>query len=223
MIELENVTKAYPLGRETVTALDRVSLTVGAGEYAAIIGPSGSGKSTLMHILGCLDRPTSGTYRLHGRDVSTLSAEELAHVRGEEIGFVFQGFQLLPQLTAVENVALPLLLSGVNRRQRLQRAETLLGEVGLGARIRHRPSQLSGGQQQRVAIARALAAGSELILADEPTGNLDEENSRNIFAILRELAHERERCVIAVTHDMELAQRTDRILRIQDGRIAEEG
>ncbi len=122
MIELENVTKAYPLGRETVTALDRVSLTVGAGEYAAIIGPSGSGKSTLMHILGCLDRPTSGTYRLHGRDVSTLSAEELAHVRGEEIGFVFQGFQLLPQLTAVENVALPLLLSGVNRRQRLQRA-----------------------------------------------------------------------------------------------------
>lgn len=220
MIELENVTKAYPLGRETVTALDRVSLTVGAGEYAAIIGPSGSGKSTLMHILGCLDRPTSGTYRLHGRDVSTLSAEELAHVRGEEIGFVFQGFQLLPQLTAVENVALPLLLSGVNRRQRLQRAETLLGEVGLGARIRHRPSQLSGGQQQRVAIARALVRNPPVLLADEPTGNLDGDATREVLAILEGL-HRSGRTLLLITHDPAVAARADRQIRIAAGHVSE--
>lgn len=220
MIELENVTKAYPLGRETVTALDHVSLTVGAGEYAAIIGPSGSGKSTLMHILGCLDRPTSGTYRLHGRDVSTLSAEELAHVRGEEIGFVFQGFQLLPQLTAVENVALPLLLSGVNRRQRLQRAETLLGEVGLGARVRHRPSQLSGGQQQRVAIARALVRNPPVLLADEPTGNLDGDATREVLAILEGL-HRSGRTLLLITHDPAVAARAGRQIRIAAGRVSE--
>ncbi len=220
MIELENVTKAYPLGRETVTALDHVNLTVGAGEYAAIIGPSGSGKSTLMHILGCLDRPTSGTYRLHGRDVSTLSAEELAHVRGEEIGFVFQGFQLLPQLTAVENVALPLLLSGVSRRQRLQRAETLLSEVGLGARVRHRPSQLSGGQQQRVAIARALVRNPPVLLADEPTGNLDGDATREVLAILEGL-HRSGRTLLLITHDPAVAARAGRQIRIASGRVSE--
>ncbi len=220
MIELENVTKAYPLGRETVTALDHVNLRVGAGEYAAIIGPSGSGKSTLMHILGCLDRPTSGTYRLHGRDVSTLSAEELAHVRGEEIGFVFQGFQLLPQLTAVENVALPLLLSGVSRRQRLQRAETLLSEVGLGARVRHRPSQLSGGQQQRVAIARALVRNPPVLLADEPTGNLDGDATREVLAILEGL-HRSGRTLLLITHDPAVAARAGRQIRIASGRVSE--
>lgn len=220
MIELENVTKAYPLGRETVTALDHVNLRVDAGEYAAIIGPSGSGKSTLMHILGCLDRPTSGTYRLHGRDVSTLSAEELAHVRGEEIGFVFQGFQLLPQLTAVENVALPLLLSGVSRRQRLQRAETLLSEVGLGARVRHRPSQLSGGQQQRVAIARALVRNPPVLLADEPTGNLDGDATREVLAILEGL-HRSGRTLLLITHDPAVAARAGRQIRIASGRVSE--
>lgn len=220
MIELENVTKAYPLGRETVTALDHVNLRVNAGEYAAIIGPSGSGKSTLMHILGCLDRPTSGTYRLHGRDVSTLSAEELAHVRGEEIGFVFQGFQLLPQLTAVENVALPLLLSGVSRRQRLQRAETLLSEVGLGARVRHRPSQLSGGQQQRVAIARALVRNPPVLLADEPTGNLDGDATREVLAILEGL-HRSGRTLLLITHDPAVAARAGRQIRIASGRVSE--
>lgn len=218
MIRTEELTKLYPLGEKTVAALDGVSLHIRQGEYAAIIGPSGSGKSTLMHLLGCLDQPTSGAYYLHGRDVSTLSPQDLAKVRGEEIGFVFQGFQLLPRLTAEENVALPLLLRGVPARQRELRARALLEQVGLGERLRHRPGQLSGGQQQRVAVARALARNPSVILADEPTGNLDGQATKDVLALLEGL-HREGRTVVLITHDPAVACRARRQIAIAGGKI----
>ena len=184
MIYMKDVSKLYPVGEKVVAALSHVSLHIAPGEYTAIVGPSGSGKSTMMHLLGCLDTPTSGQVTLHGRDVSTLRPLELSRVRGEEIGFVFQGFQLLPQLTALENVAMPLLLAGAGRRERESRAKALLERVGLGERLHHRPSQLSGGQQQRVAIARALVRDPAVLLADEPTGNLDLDATREVLALL---------------------------------------
>ena len=218
MIRTENLTKLYTMNGKTLAALDRVSLHVQEGEYAAIVGPSGSGKSTLMHILGCLDNPTSGSYWLHGRDVSTLGKDELARVRGQEIGFVFQGFQLLPRLTAQENVALPLLLCGMPRKERLDAAGALLAQVGLGERLHHTPSQLSGGQQQRVAIARALARDPAVLLADEPTGNLDAQSTAEVLSLLDQL-HRAGRTILLITHDSVVAQRAQRQIAIASGRI----
>ena len=222
MIRTENLSKRYDLSGNTLEALHGVTLHIRQGEYAAIVGPSGSGKSTLMNILGCLDTPTSGSYRLHGRDVSTLSPAELARVRGEEIGFVFQGFQLLPRLTAVENVALPLLLCGMPAAHRLERASRLLTQVGLGERLHHRPSQLSGGQQQRVAIARALARDPAVLLADEPTGNLDAAATGEVLALLEAL-NRQGRTVVLITHDGQVARRAGRQLCISGGRLTECG
>ena len=218
MIRTENLTKLYTMNGKTVTALDHVTLRVQKGEYAAIVGPSGSGKSTLMHLLGCLDTPTSGSYRLHGRDVSTLGKDELAQVRGQEIGFVFQGFQLLPRLTAAENVALPLLLCGIPPKERAAAARTLLEQVGLGERLHHTPNQLSGGQQQRVAIARALARNPAVLLADEPTGNLDAQATADVLHLLDEL-HRAGRTILLITHDSVVAQRAERQITIAAGRI----
>ena len=220
MIRTENLSKRYDLSGDSLEALHGVTLHIRQGEYAAIVGPSGSGKSTLMNILGCLDAPTSGSYRLHGRDVSTLSPAELARVRGEEIGFVFQGFQLLPRLTAVENVALPLLLCGMPATRRLERASGLLRQVGLGDRLHHRPSQLSGGQQQRVAIARALARDPAVLLADEPTGNLDAAATGEVLALLEAL-NRQGRTVVLITHDGQVARRAGRQLCISGGRLTE--
>ncbi len=218
MIRTENLTKLYTMNGKTVTALDHVTLQVQKGEYAAIVGPSGSGKSTLMHLLGCLDTPTSGSYRLHGRDVSTLGKDELAQVRGQEIGFVFQGFQLLPRLTAAENVALPLLLCGLAPKERAAAARALLEQVGLGERLHHTPNQLSGGQQQRVAIARALARNPAVLLADEPTGNLDAQATADVLHLLDEL-HRAGRTILLITHDSVVAQRAERQIIIAAGRI----
>lgn len=218
MIRTENLTKRYPLAGRSLAALDGISLHIAQGEYAAIIGPSGSGKSTLMHILGCLDRPTAGRYLLHGRDVSTLNEAQLAHVRGQEIGFVFQGFQLLPRLNAVENVALPLLLCGVPEAKRLRTAQTLLEQVGLAQRMHHIPSQLSGGQQQRVAIARALARNPPVLLADEPTGNLDAQSTADVLALLAQL-HQSGHTILLITHDTVVARRAQRQIAISAGRV----
>lgn len=222
MISMTDVCKRYPLGRQVVAALDHVSLHIAPSEYAAIVGPSGSGKSTMMHLLGCLDTPTSGRITLHGRDVSTLSPGELSLVRGREIGFVFQGFQLLPQLTALENVALPLLLAGCSRRDREARAAGLLQRVGLGERMRHRPGQLSGGQQQRVAIARALVRDPPVLLADEPTGNLDGDATAEVLALLSHL-HQAGRTVLLITHDPAVAAQAQRQIRVAHGKILSGG
>ena len=221
MIRTEGLTKTYTMKGRTVAALDHVSLHIARGEYAAIIGPSGSGKSTLMHLLGCLDAPTSGRYLLNGRDVSRLSPEELARVRGEEIGFVFQGFQLLPRLTAEENVALPLLLCGEPLKKRMETARRLLTQVGLGERLRHTPAQLSGGQQQRVAVARALARNPAVLLADEPTGNLDAQSTADVLRLLEEL-HREGRTVVLITHDPGVAARAQRVMRMDDGCLTPE-
>ena len=218
MIRIENMTKQYTLQGRTVRALDGVTLSIAPGEYTAIIGPSGSGKSTLMHMLGCLDTPTAGRYRLNGRDVASLTPAELARVRGEQIGFVFQGFQLLPRLTAVENVALPLMLSGVPAAERTARACELLHAVGMGERLRHHPQQLSGGQQQRVAIARALVRNPPVLLADEPTGNLDGASTEDVLTLLESL-HRHGRTVVLITHDPSVARRANRCISIESGKI----
>ena len=221
MIRTHALTKTYTLHGRPMAALDHVSLHIPQGQYAAIVGPSGSGKSTLMHLLGCLDVPSAGQYLLHGRDVSALPPRELARVRGEEIGFVFQGFQLLPRLTALENVALPLLLQGMDRRARLARAEALLTRVGLAERLHHRPTQLSGGQQQRVAVARALAREPALLLADEPTGNLDGASTAEVLSLFDAL-HREGRTILLITHSPEVAARAQRQLRISGGRMVED-
>ncbi len=219
LILLQNVTKVYSLGQVEVTALAGVSLEVNAGELVAIMGPSGSGKSTLMNILGCLDQPTSGRYLLEGTDVGRLSDDDLAQIRNRKIGFVFQSFNLLPRLRAVEQVELPMIYAGVPRPARRRRAVELLELVGLGDRVDHRPTQLSGGQQQRVAIARALANNPSLILADEPTGNLDSRSSAEILAVLQRLNRERGVTVIIVTHEADIAHHTRRIVQVRDGLI----
>lgn len=222
MIRTQHLYKRYGKNAQGVDALHDVNLHIRQGEYAAIVGPSGSGKSTLMNILGCLDAPSSGSYFLHGRDVATLSPAELSRVRGEKIGFVFQGFQLLPRLTAVENVALPLLLCGVPRQVRCQRARVLLSQVGLSHRLDHRPSQLSGGQQQRVAIARALIRDPAVLLADEPTGNLDASATRDVLALLESL-NRQGRTIVLITHDAGVAARAGRQMTISGGRLTEMG
>lgn len=215
--EAVDVRRSYPLDGVTVEALRGVTLRVDQGEYVAVIGPSGSGKSTLMHLLGCLDRPTSGLLRVGGRDVATLSDTELADLRNRTIGFVFQSFQLLARTTATDNVALPLVYRGVRRLERRERAEAALRAVGLGHRLEHRPSQLSGGEQQRVAIARALVGEPRLLLADEPTGNLDTRSGEEIMGILERLVAERDVAVVVVTHDPEVAGLADRRVHVRDG------
>ena len=221
MLIADHLTRTYTMNGLTVSALTDVSFRISRGEYAAIVGPSGSGKSTLMHILGCLDSPTSGTYLLGGQNVSRLPPKALAKVRGEMIGFVFQGFQLIPRLTALENVMLPLILSGMPGRERRRRAELLLQRVGLESRMKHRPNQLSGGQQQRVAIARALARNPAVLLADEPTGSLDPQSTADVLELLDELHHEGH-TVLLITHDMSVARRAQRQLCIQDGRLVQD-
>jgi putative ABC transport system ATP-binding protein len=218
-IEAVDVARSYQLDGLTVDALRGVSLTVAPGEYAAIIGPSGSGKSTLMHLLGLLDRPTSGSIRVGGREATALSDSELAELRNRTIGFVFQAFQLLPRTTAVDNVALPLLYRGTGGRERRRRAVAALESVGLGHRLDHRPTQMSGGEQQRVAIARALVGEPTVLLADEPTGNLDTRTGEEIMATLDRLNAEHGVAVVLVTHDVDVASRARRQIHVRDGVI----
>jgi len=218
LIEIKDVYKIYNPGENEVRALDGVSLTIDEGEFVAIIGQSGSGKSTLMNTLGLLDRPTSGEYYLSGRDVSTLTDDEQSEIRNKQIGFIFQGFNLIPSLTAIDNVELPLVYRGMKKDERNRLSMEALERVGLGKRIHHRPSQMSGGQQQRVAIARAVAARPPVILADEPTGNLESASGREVMRILHELSDEG-RTIILITHDNEIAEEANRIIRIQDGKI----
>ena len=220
VIEVDDVWKTYDTGSLEVHALRGVSFTIESGEYVAIMGPSGSGKSTLMHILGCLDIPTSGSFRLAGEDVSAMSEEELAHVRNRRIGFVFQQFNLLASLSAWRNVELPLLYAGVDRADRKRRALDALDRVGLADRVDHRPGELSGGQQQRVAVARALVTDPDLILADEPTGNLDSVSARDVMTLLDEL-HLGGRTIVLITHDADVAEASGRVMRIFDGRISD--
>jgi putative ABC transport system ATP-binding protein len=218
VIELRNIRKTYTMGRVAVHALRGVSLHVERGEYLAVIGASGSGKSTLMNILGCLDAPTSGTYRLNGRDVRGIDADTLSDVRNRAIGFVFQSFNLIPRTRAIANVELPLAYAGVPRAMRRERAVGALQQVGLAERVHHLPSELSGGQQQRVAIARALVTNPAMILADEPTGNLDTEAGATIVALLREL-NAGGTTVVVITHDVELAAAFPRRIAVRDGRV----
>ena len=218
LVEINNICKIYNPGENEVRALDHVSVSIDEGEFVAIIGQSGSGKSTLMNMLGCLDVPTSGEYRLHGQNVSELKDNELSDIRNREIGFIFQGFNLIANLTALENVELPLIYRGVPRGERVRLARTALEKVGLGKRMEHKPAEMSGGQQQRVAIARAIAQAPPIILADEPTGNLDSRSTEEIMAILQEL-YEEGRTVILITHNNEIADRAKRIIQIKDGKI----
>jgi len=222
LIEASDLVKTYRLGGEVVRALDGVSLRIDAGEYVAIMGPSGSGKSTLMNVLGGLDRPTAGSYRLQGAEVSSLSADKLAKFRNANIGFVFQSFNLLPRLTALQNVALPMVYGGMAPARRQARAAELLAAVGLGERMGHRPMQLSGGQQQRVAIARSLANEPSLLLADEPTGALDERTGEEVMDLFEQLNREDGITIVLVTHDAEVAARAKRTVRMRDGRIVED-
>ncbi|HET7800693.1 MAG TPA: ABC transporter ATP-binding protein [Humibacillus xanthopallidus] len=218
ILELLDVGKTYRTGALTVEALRGVTLSVDDGDYVAIMGPSGSGKSTLMHILGCLDVPTTGRYSLAGEDVSGLAERQLADIRNRRIGFVFQQFNLLPSMSAWRNVELPLVYAGVSRPERRARALEALGRVGLAERVDHRPGELSGGQQQRVSIARALVTDPTLILADEPTGNLDSVSTADVLGLFRDL-HEQGRTVVLITHEAEVAAETDRTIRVLDGRV----
>jgi putative ABC transport system ATP-binding protein len=219
VIELAGVRKVYRTGSLEVEALRGISLTIGQGEYVAVMGPSGSGKSTLMHILGCLDVPTSGTYWLAGEDVGVMDEIELAEIRNRRVGFVFQQFNLLPSLTALRNVELPLAYGGVSRERRRRRATEALARIGLADRLAHRPGELSGGQQQRVAVARALVTDPALLLADEPTGNLDSTAAVDVLRLFDEL-HRQGRTVVLITHEAEVAQHAARVIRIRDGAIA---
>jgi putative ABC transport system ATP-binding protein len=221
IIEMRGLRKVYSTGAIEVEALRGVDLTVRPGEFVAIVGPSGSGKSTLLNIVGCLDVPTAGSYRLDGEEVAELDVDQLADIRNRKIGFVFQSFNLLPQITAYENVEMPLLFKGTGGRERRDRVEALLAQVGLADRMHHRPVELSGGQMQRVAIARALACDPALLLADEPTGNLDTTSGQDIMGLFEELAAKGHTLVL-ITHDNALARRTRRIVRVQDGRIVED-
>lgn len=218
LVDIRDVSKVYNPGENEVRALDHVTVSIEEGEYVAIIGQSGSGKSTLMNLLGCLDVPTEGEYYLHGKNVMELDDDELSDIRNQEIGFIFQGFNLIANLTAFENVELPLIYRGVGKNKRRQLSEAALDKVGLGNRMDHKPSEMSGGQQQRVAIARAIAQAPPVILADEPTGNLDSHSTWEIMDVLEKLYQEG-RTVILITHNDEIAQRAKRIIKIKDGRI----
>jgi putative ABC transport system ATP-binding protein len=222
LIEVRDLTKVYGEGPAAVEALRGVSLSIHRGEFVAIMGPSGSGKSTFMHLLGCLDHPTSGSYRLSGQEVSGLSRDQLALVRGRQIGFVFQSFNLLSRTSARENVELPMLYAGLEREARDERARSILEQVGLAERMEHRPNELSGGQQQRVAIARALANDAPLLMADEPTGNLDSASSVEIMTLFGHLNHDKGITVIVVTHATEIAAYSSRIVTFRDGLIVDD-
>lgn len=221
LVQIEDMCKIYNPGENEVRALDHVSVSIEEGEFVAIIGQSGSGKSTLMNMLGCLDVPTGGKYILNGQDVSSLNDDELSDIRNQEIGFIFQGFNLIPNLTALENVELPLIYRGVGRAERKELSQKALEKVGLGHRLHHKPSEMSGGQQQRVAIARAIAQAPPVILADEPTGNLDSHSTKEILEILKEL-HREGRTVILITHDNEIAEQAKRVIKIKDGKIVQD-
>lgn len=221
LIKVRDMCKIYNPGENEVRALDHVSLEIQKGEFVAIIGHSGSGKSTLMNMLGCLDVPTSGEYYLNGKDVSEMGDNQLSEIRNEEIGFIFQGFNLIANLTAIENVELPLIYRGIGRSERHKLALEALKMVGLEQRMHHKPAEMSGGQQQRVAIARAIAAKPPVILADEPTGNLDSASTKEIMEILRGL-HDSGRSVILITHDNDIADQAKRVVRILDGKIVED-
>ena len=218
LIRLEKINKKHFLGENVLHVLVDIDLMITEGEFTAIIGPSRSGKSTLMNILGCLDRPTTGSYHLHGEDVSNLTDDQLAEVRNKRIGFVFQSFNLLPRISAQENVALPLIYAGIDTKERMDRAAELLDRVGLGDRMHHKPNELSGGQKQRVAIARALINNPSIIMADEPTGNLDSKSSVEIMNIFQQLNADG-KTIILVTHDPEVADQAKRIITVRDGKI----
>jgi putative ABC transport system ATP-binding protein len=218
MIRLQGITKEYRMGDQTVHALQGVDLQIERNEMVAFIGASGSGKSTMMNIVGCLDRPSSGEYWLNGREVATMSGDDLARVRNQEIGFIFQSFHLLPRASAIDNVAQPLIYRGMPLRERLALAAQALQRVGLGERMHHRPNELSGGQRQRVAIARALVGKPSILLADEPTGNLDSATSLDIMNLIREL-HADGQTVVIVTHEPEIAEQCQRVVRLRDGRV----
>ncbi len=218
VIKIRDIKRDFPLGQETVKVLKGIDLDVEKGDYVALMGPSGSGKSTLMNILGCLDTPTSGTYELNGEDVSSMSDDELAEIRNSEIGFVFQTFNLLPRTTALENVALPMIYAGASKKVRTERAEEVLTDVGLADRMDHKPNQLSGGQRQRVAVGRALVNRPSIILADEPTGNLDSKTSEEIMKLIDEI-HAKGNTVILVTHEEDIAERAHRVIRLMDGMV----
>lgn len=218
VIALKDVAKIYPMADEEVKALGGVNVTVAAGEYVAVVGPSGSGKSTMMNVIGCLDRPSRGTYELSGIDVSKMSENELADTRNQRIGFVFQTFNLLPRLSTYENVELPLIYAGLSGKERKERVERRLGEVGLLERKKHRPPELSGGQRQRVAIARALVTEPAILLADEPTGNLDQKTGQEILALF-DVLHRSGQTIVLVTHDPAVAERAKRVIEIRDGAI----
>lgn len=219
VIYLKNVCKYYKMGEEVVKALDDVTLEIEKGSFTSIMGPSGSGKSTLMNILGCLDVPTSGTYILDGVDTRKMDDDELSIIRNKKIGFVFQYYNLLPKLTAIENVELPLIYAGVPKSRRLKAAKELLESVGMGSRLYHYPSQLSGGQQQRVAIARALVTNPEIILADEPTGNLDSRSGEEVMKILAAINEKEKKTIVLITHDMKIASYGEKLIMISDGKI----
>ena len=218
VIKIRNITRDFPLGQEIVKVLKGIDLDIERGEYVALMGPSGSGKSTLMNLLGCLDTATSGSYELNGKDVSNMTDDELAEIRNKEIGFVFQTFNLLPRTTALENVALPMVYAGINKANRKLRAEEVLVEVGLEDRMDHKPNQLSGGQRQRVAVGRALVNKPSIILADEPTGNLDSKTSLEIMTLFDEI-HRQGNTVIVVTHEEEVAEHAHRVIRLRDGMV----
>lgn len=218
IIRIENLTRWYRIGDETVKALNGVNLSIHKNEYVALMGPSGSGKSTIMNIIGCLDTPTSGRYFLNGPDVAKLSDNQLAEIRNKEIGFVFQTFNLLPRYTALDNVALPLVYAGMPKEKRNARAREVLQQVGLGDRMTHKPNELSGGQRQRVAVARALVNKPSIILADEPTGNLDTKTSYEIMALFQDI-HDAGNTIIVVTHEEDIARHAHRIVRMRDGLV----
>lgn len=222
VIEINQMSKSYELGGETVKALQEVSLQINEGDFLSIIGPSGSGKSTFMNMIGCLDKPDTGEYLLDGKKVIDMKDHELAAIRNVKIGFIFQNFNLLNKLTALENVKLPLVYRGLSVKERREKAIQSLERVGLGERIHHMPTQLSGGQQQRVAIARALAGDPPVLLADEPTGALDSKTSKELLQMLKEL-NERGQTIVVITHDLEVAKETNRIVRIHDGQLYENG
>ena len=221
VIELKDIMKTYQMGDSIVHALDHVNLEIGVGEFTSIMGPSGSGKSTLMNVIGCLDRPTSGQYFLDGKEIGGYDDDELAVTRNQKIGFVFQNFNLLPRLSALVNVALPLVYAGVPEVERLKRARETLAAVGLGDRVEHRPNEMSGGQRQRVAIARALINQPAIIMADEPTGNLDSKSSYEIMDIFRQL-NDAGKTIVMVTHEPDIAERTKRIIHMVDGKIVKD-
>ena len=222
LIELKDVYKIYPMGSEDVHALDGVSLTIDRGEFVAVVGQSGSGKSTAMNIIGCLDVPTSGTYLLGGQDVGAMDKNELAEIRNKMLGFIFQQYNLLPKLTLLENVEVPLMYAGVPKAERHERAKLALELVGLSDKLKHRPNQLSGGQQQRASIARALVGEPAVILEDEPTGALDSHTSREVLSLLQKI-HEAGNTVVLITHDNSIAVQAQRIIRLEDGRVIYDG